>query len=86
MMFAFEILDDIPILEQEKEWKEDCKRQVMTAFARAEKKLKPNWKEIFTDVYDEMPSHIRYVANFKNKIRMPVMKRYNALLLFHIML
>ncbi|EFX84437.1 hypothetical protein DAPPUDRAFT_301077 [Daphnia pulex] len=44
---------------QEKEWKEDCKRQVMTAFARAEKKLKPNWKEIFTDVYHEMPSHIR---------------------------
>ncbi|KZS13846.1 2-oxoisovalerate dehydrogenase subunit alpha [Daphnia magna] len=43
---------------QEKEWKEDCKRQVMTAFARAEKKLKPNWKEIFTDVYHEMPSHI----------------------------
>ena len=44
---------------QEKEWKEDCKRKVMTAFARAEKKLKPNWKEVFTDVYHEMPSHIR---------------------------
>ncbi len=47
------------LVVQEKEWKEDCKRQVMTAFARAEKKLKPNWKEIFTDVYHEMPTHIR---------------------------
>ncbi len=27
----------------------------MEAFARAEKTLKPNWKEMFTDVYDDVP-------------------------------
>lgn len=52
------------MLRQEKEWKENCKRQVMTAFARAEKKLKPNWKEIFTDVYYEMPLHITCVSSY----------------------
>ena len=46
---------------QEKAWKEECKRQVMMAFARAEKRLKPDWRELFTDVYDEMPTHIRYL-------------------------
>jgi TPP-dependent pyruvate/acetoin dehydrogenase alpha subunit len=29
------------------------------AFAKAEKKLKPNWKEMFTEVYDEMPKDLR---------------------------
>jgi hypothetical protein len=27
----------------------------MTAFAKAEKKLKPRWQEMFYDVYDEVP-------------------------------
>jgi len=45
--------------QPEKTWKEECKRLVMTAFARSEKRLKPNWRELFTDVYDEMPAHIR---------------------------
>lgn len=53
------LLSNSVIFFKEKEWKEDCKRQVMTAFARAEKRLKPNWKELFTDVYHEMPSHIQ---------------------------
>ncbi|MCL4138533.1 UNVERIFIED_CONTAM: hypothetical protein GTU68_037079 [Idotea baltica] len=44
---------------QEKKWKDDCKKQVMQAFAKAEKKLKPNWKELFKDVYSEIPSHIQ---------------------------
>ena len=34
--------------------------QVLEAFARAEKKQKPNWKEMFTEVYDEMPEDLRY--------------------------
>ncbi|XP_076069867.1 2-oxoisovalerate dehydrogenase subunit alpha, mitochondrial-like [Oratosquilla oratoria] len=45
--------------DKEKQWKDDCKRQVMQAFARAEKRLKPNWKEMFTDVYAEVPEHIQ---------------------------
>ncbi|KAK2709804.1 hypothetical protein QYM36_013469 [Artemia franciscana] len=31
----------------------------LQAFARAEKKLKPNWTELFKDVYHEMPQHLR---------------------------
>ena len=45
--------------EQEKEWKSESKKQVLQAFSRAEKKLKPSWKEMFTDVYDEMPSDLQ---------------------------
>ena len=33
--------------------------QVMAAFARAEKRLKPRWQEMFHDVYDEMPKHLQ---------------------------
>ena len=45
--------------QQEKEWKNESKKQVLQAFSRAEKKLKPNWKEMFTEVYDEMPSDLQ---------------------------
>jgi len=41
--------------KSDKAWKDDARKQVLQAFARAEKKLKPNWKELFTEVYDEMP-------------------------------
>jgi 2-oxoisovalerate dehydrogenase E1 component alpha subunit len=44
---------------EEKDWKEDSKRQVMQAFAKAEKKLKPNVGEMFRDVYHEMPTHLQ---------------------------
>jgi len=44
---------------QEKEWKNESKKQVLEAFARAEKRLKPNWKEMFTEVYDEMPVELQ---------------------------
>ena len=33
--------------------------QVMTAFAKAEKKLKPRWQEMFTDVYHDVPPHLK---------------------------
>ena len=33
--------------------------QVLEAFARAEKRLKPNWKEMFTEVYDEVPQDLK---------------------------
>ncbi|KAK2709420.1 hypothetical protein QYM36_013175 [Artemia franciscana] len=44
---------------KEKAWKEQNKKEVLQAFARAEKKLKPNWTELFKDVYHEMPQHLR---------------------------
>jgi TPP-dependent pyruvate/acetoin dehydrogenase alpha subunit len=31
----------------------------MTAFARAEKKKKPRWQEMFSDVYDEIPEMLQ---------------------------
>jgi len=45
--------------QQEKEWKNTSRTNVMQAFARAEKKLKPSWKEMFTEVYDEMPADLQ---------------------------
>lgn len=34
-------------------------QQVMQAFARAERRQKPGWKALFTDVYDDMPEHLQ---------------------------
>jgi len=45
--------------EKEKAWKDSSRKEVMAAFARAEKKLKPRWQEMFNDVYDEMPKHLQ---------------------------
>ena len=44
---------------KEEEWKKEARLQVMQAFSRAEKALKPPIKELFTDVYQEMPKHIQ---------------------------
>jgi TPP-dependent pyruvate/acetoin dehydrogenase alpha subunit len=35
--------------------------QVLQAFARAEKRLKPKWTEMFSEVYDEIPTDLRLV-------------------------
>eukprot|EP00088_Acartia_fossae_P030621 TRINITY_DN3161_c0_g1_i1.p1 TRINITY_DN3161_c0_g1~~TRINITY_DN3161_c0_g1_i1.p1 ORF type:complete len:448 (-),score=98.52 TRINITY_DN3161_c0_g1_i1:411-1721(-) len=43
----------------DKEWKDDSRKQVLQAFARAEKRLKPNWSEMFTEVYDEIPEDLK---------------------------
>lgn len=56
--------------EKEKSWKDDSKRQVMQSFARAEKRLKPDWKELFTDVYAEMPKHLQdQLAYMENHVK-----------------
>merc|ERR1719336_3778467 len=44
---------------KEAEWKESSRKEVMTAFAKAEKKSKPRWQEMFTDVYHEVPPHLQ---------------------------
>ena len=38
--------------------------QVLQAFARAEKRLKPTWTEMFSEVYDEMPTDLRCVVTY----------------------
>merc|ERR1719153_1089119 len=45
--------------QQEKEWKNESKKKVLEAFAKAEKVLKPNWKQMFTEVYDEVPVDLK---------------------------
>ncbi|XP_043918699.1 2-oxoisovalerate dehydrogenase subunit alpha, mitochondrial [Protopterus annectens] len=45
--------------EQEKAWRKKSRIRVMEAFEQAERKLKPNPDYIFSDVYMEMPPHIK---------------------------
>lgn len=45
--------------EQEEELLKTTKELCLKEFGAAEKRLKPNWKEMFTDVYHEMPGHIK---------------------------
>ena len=57
--------------QQEKEWKNESKKQVLQAFSRAERKLKPNWKEMFTEVYDEMPLDLqRQMDEMESHVKM----------------
>ncbi|GJQ74406.1 hypothetical protein Trydic_g21277 [Trypoxylus dichotomus] len=49
--------------EKEKSWIEESKKSIMEAFAQAEKRPKPNWEEMFKDVYKEMPHHITRQLN-----------------------
>lgn len=44
--------------EMEEQWKSDARQQVMAAFSKAEKALKPTVKEMFNDVYDTLPSRL----------------------------
>jgi len=45
--------------EEDKAWKDDTRKQVLQAFARAEKRLKPSWSEMFTEVYDQLPEDLK---------------------------
>lgn len=44
--------------EKEKTWINDARNQILSAFNDAEKQPKPNWQEMFRDVYKEVPAHI----------------------------
>lgn len=43
----------------EEDWKREARHQVMQAFSRAEKALKPPIKDMFTDVYDKMSNRLQ---------------------------
>lgn len=45
--------------EKETQWRDQAKKQVMVAFQKAEKKLKPAPEDLFNDVYDELPWNLR---------------------------
>jgi 2-oxoisovalerate dehydrogenase E1 component alpha subunit len=43
----------------EKEFKSQTRSDVLKAFMAAEKIDKPHWSEMFTDVYDNVPPHLK---------------------------
>lgn len=45
--------------EQERQWLDESRQKVIAAFDQAEKEPKPNWTEMFNDVYKFMPDHLR---------------------------
>ncbi|NXS42649.1 ODBA dehydrogenase, partial [Balaeniceps rex] len=45
--------------EEEKGWRKSSRKMVMEAFEQAERKPKPNPQLLFSDVYQEMPPHLR---------------------------
>lgn len=49
--------------EKETEWLKKARKDVLEAFNTGEKKSKPNWTEMFEDVYTFMPPHLTYDNN-----------------------
>ncbi|KAK2171678.1 hypothetical protein NP493_1042g00039 [Ridgeia piscesae] len=57
--------------QDEKNWKNESRKQVLEAFSRAEKKLKPNPELMFTDVYDEMtPELKKQLSSMKEHVQL----------------
>jgi 2-oxoisovalerate dehydrogenase E1 component alpha subunit len=40
-------------------FKKEIRTEILQAFAKAEKRKKPSVDELFTDVYDELPWHLK---------------------------
>ncbi|KAM6389934.1 LOW QUALITY PROTEIN: 2-oxoisovalerate dehydrogenase subunit alpha, mitochondrial, partial [Rhynochetos jubatus] len=45
--------------EEQERWRKSSRKMVMEAFEEAERKPKPNPQLLFSDVYREMPPHLR---------------------------
>jgi len=43
----------------EKEHRAESRKQIVEAFNKAEKRLKPKISDLFTDVYDQLPPHLK---------------------------
>lgn len=43
----------------EKEWLDEARQNCLSALEASESKQKPNWSELFQDVYHDMPDHIQ---------------------------
>ena len=46
-------------LEEEKKFREEIRKEVLTEFSAAEGRLKPAIQEMFTDVYDQLPWNLK---------------------------
>ncbi|XP_011687205.1 PREDICTED: 2-oxoisovalerate dehydrogenase subunit alpha, mitochondrial [Wasmannia auropunctata] len=53
--------------KREQEFVDSTKKEILRVFAEAERKSKPHWKNLFTDVYKEVPDHIRKQMNLMEK-------------------
>jgi 2-oxoisovalerate dehydrogenase E1 component alpha subunit len=61
--------------EAENEYVKSVRKQIMAQNQQSEKKLKPDWRELFHDVYDDMPEALRkqmkemedHVAKYKDE-------------------
>ncbi|KAG5324564.1 ODBA dehydrogenase, partial [Acromyrmex heyeri] len=53
--------------KREQELIDSIKKEIFHAFQEAERKSKPHWRNLFTDVYKEIPDHIRKQMNLMEK-------------------
>lgn len=62
-------LESLGLWSQEKEQEliNSTRKEILHVFVEAEKKSKPHWKGLFTDVYKEIPDHIRKQMNLMEK-------------------
>lgn len=76
-------LESLGLWCQEKEQKliNSTRKELFRVFGEAEKKSKPHWKELFTDVYKETPEHIR--SNLVHKYRIEILPTFNNFQLQH---
>lgn len=44
--------------QEESDYVKTVRKQVLTQISISEKKPKANWRELFRDVYDQMPQHL----------------------------
>lgn len=54
-MISRKIWDNV----KEEIWLKQARQEVLEAFNKGEKKRKPNWNEMFTDVYQYMPQNLK---------------------------
>lgn len=45
--------------DREQQLVDSTRKDILSVFSKAEKKSKPHWKELFTDVYKDMPDHVK---------------------------
>ena len=64
--------------EEEKEFKKETRSTILKSFAAAEKRKKPSVKELFTDVYDELPVHLKEQQEELARLMKKYPKHYDA--------
>lgn len=45
--------------EMDEQFSKEARKNVLSEFSKAEKRLKPAWTEMFKDVYKDVPAHIK---------------------------